>query len=875
MKIQKLFISNFKNIREPITIDFEKNITLLVGPNGFGKTTIFDAIELALTGMIYRISKSNITDKRSTFEKAYFQNDINKDVVIRLLMRNDNNDYLTVERRYKKNLLSRGIKLCPEASLKQFKLRIGDEDSFYDFSNLNEGDQSMINKFIGFRNNSYKIQYIYNLFNYIQQEDTDYYLRRSEKIRKDTLSFLLQIDDYQEKKLRISTLESKFGKIKASLSDQEKAYGQNHLFDVIKYESLPVTTKREHKLNSEDVEFGQELTHETLNAYMEELDKLIDFRQSFSPDEFKKKKQREQFQKEILDSQELINYLVLQNLISDKQTSKRIIENQALVTNENNYSSYLLKNYIDKIEFLDGQINLKSNLAQFKKYLYSSSDTMDNENLAEYFEKINSPDSLQEIMNSLTNILESYLIKNKEQSNAEDDCAEINVFRDKLKDHYLPDDKNHTECVLCGYDWKNNEKLRAMYEKVDLLIKNNLSEIQKSVSDLRFSLEEKKKELIDSLCEMEKKLIIVDSYLINELRVLENNEISLSFERLAASMTDIQPLKIKPLEFQEYIQIKDDFRKVMENELLLPAELYSLFEFSRKNNELFKRVVSRYPTISDDILLNHQISSKDLPLTTSAFELVKKQLIQDLVVISENINYDFSKINDPTNLFEEYFNNQKSLFDLCTKEKLLNKKKYIEFKFKEKRSIKLTKIKDRLNIIESAHSYLDKRNKKLDENIKQYQQEMIDILKLPFFLYTAKILQNYQQGMGVLLTTRDKNANIRFLTNSYSEQDAMYQLSSGQIAVISFAFTLSLNKTFKISEGLKILAIDDPIQDMDAMNVHALIDLLRHSLPDYQLIMSTHSDSSAMFIKYKFDLMSDEDEDNVNLINAKSLFLER
>ena len=55
--------------------------------------------------------------------------------------------------------------------------------------------------------------------------------------------------------------------------------------------------------------------------------------------------------------------------------------------------------------------------------------------------------------------------------------------------------------------------------------------------------------------------------------------------------------------------------------------------------------------------------------------------------------------------------------------------------------------------------------------------------------------------MGVLLTTHDRNANIRFLTNSYSEQDAMYQLSSGQVAVISFAFTLSLNKTFKISEG--------------------------------------------------------------------------
>ena len=128
--------------------------------------------------------------------------------------------------------------------------------------------------------------------------------------------------------------------------------------------------------------------------------------------------------------------------------------------------------------------------------------------------------------------------------------------------------------------------------------------------------------------------------------------------------------------------------------------------------------------------------------------------------------------------------------------------------------------------------------------------------------------------MGVFLTTQEKNANIRFLANSYNDQDAMYQLSSGQIAIISFAFTLSLNTTFKISDDLKILIIDDPIQDMDAMNVYALIDMLRHSLLNYQIIMSTHSDSSAMFIKYKFDRMDSDSESKVDLINVKTLFLE-
>ena len=40
MKIKKILIKNFKNIKETRIIDFQENVTLFVGPNGFGKTTI-------------------------------------------------------------------------------------------------------------------------------------------------------------------------------------------------------------------------------------------------------------------------------------------------------------------------------------------------------------------------------------------------------------------------------------------------------------------------------------------------------------------------------------------------------------------------------------------------------------------------------------------------------------------------------------------------------------------------------------------------------------------------------------------------------------------------------------------------------------------
>src|SRR5699024_5706830 len=100
--------------------------------------------------------------------------------------------------------------------------------------------------------------------------------------------------------------------------------------------------------------------------------------------------------------------------------------------------------------------------------------------------------------------------------------------------------------------------------------------------------------------------------------------------------------------------------------------------------------------------------------------------------------------------------------------------------------------------------------------ITGYKKGMVENIKLPFYIYTAKILQNYQQGMGVFLSTSEKRDAIRFLTDPTTNHDAIHHLSSGQLTVVSLAFTLAINKTYNISDNLKILMIDDPVQEMDA-----------------------------------------------------------
>ncbi|TVW10281.1 AAA family ATPase, partial [Streptococcus pneumoniae] len=100
MKIKKILIKNFKNIKETRIIDFQENVTLFVGPNGFGKTTIFDAIELSLTGKIRRIEESDYSDGRSSFSAPYFQNNPNQNTFIELMLTNDEGNSLIVSSLY-------------------------------------------------------------------------------------------------------------------------------------------------------------------------------------------------------------------------------------------------------------------------------------------------------------------------------------------------------------------------------------------------------------------------------------------------------------------------------------------------------------------------------------------------------------------------------------------------------------------------------------------------------------------------------------------------------------------------------------------------------------------------------------------------------
>ena len=51
MAIERVIIKNFKKFKDPFEIRFNENINLLVGDNESGKSTILEAIHVALMGI--------------------------------------------------------------------------------------------------------------------------------------------------------------------------------------------------------------------------------------------------------------------------------------------------------------------------------------------------------------------------------------------------------------------------------------------------------------------------------------------------------------------------------------------------------------------------------------------------------------------------------------------------------------------------------------------------------------------------------------------------------------------------------------------------------------------------------------------------------
>ncbi|MCE4067149.1 AAA family ATPase [Chryseobacterium gleum] len=787
IKLKKISLQNFKGIKYKTIFDFNDSnvqVNILSGPNGFGKTTIFDVIEICLTGEFKRINLfENVQKKTNNKNKPFFQNTDNEDVILKLWLHDStsNTEYIIIkfyddDESPKRKVFGRDF--IPGDAGNIFTTFLSNNPIHFledDFSELSPTQQTQINAIIYGGDSKVDLSSVYYLFNYIQQEDSIYFLRKNEDDKGASLGFLFNIEKEEGEKQKLQELKDALVKQQIRITEQ-----LNQL-----RESLPDSETREYKklLQGKDFDFDLELpfrnldsAKEQLISYQDLLSKISLLRNNFSTDEYEKSIRYHKLNNDVLANEQVLKAILIKPIYSTELVETVETINSKLVKAreflDTNNSTFIKKEYFDL--FLPGK-------QEYSDYLI--------------FE-----DSIKDIDKDLGDIGRIISEINSNRNKIIEEFKKI-----KHTDHII-----ETNCPLCDSNFDSFESLESAIQS---------------------------------------KTIILELY--NSQKLQQKKELEEGLKVVHAKIAESAKLFISTNKFTEQAVI-------------------SLFRGFTNLRNLTDQILENYPILNSALL--NEINFLQPPTTLA--EIVEKQaLLKNFLeqnLLAELV-YNEALIENK-HLYIQYFDADKEKFSIVTNEMILDKAIYISGAYALMANKRLIFLQTRLDKLSGLLEKINRIYNKVHKTIQDHKAEMIERIKVPFYIYSGKILQSYQQGLGIFVEIHStgQSNNVRFKTGNYSDHDIVYHLSSGQMAVVSLAFCLSLNKVYNTNDNFKFLSIDDPVQTMDDLNIHTFIELVRNDFIDYQILLSTHDDFTSRYIKYKFDKFNM----NTDIKNIQQIVLE-
>ena len=755
-KISKIEVSSFKAFKH-IDLDLgESSLLTLDGPNGYGKTSIFDAIELLLTGQISRIQnlfKTLLTEKKRDYTDNLFWNSRSgdKDFCIKIEFTDDD----------RKLVLARH---CPVKIFKNpannradkyenFKLYKLPRFESSDFTQSNQIADNFLDEVFGkdFREN-------FSFLNYLEQGQNRLLHTRVDK-RKDKLGNLFNISDIEAEIKSCNTIYSKLTKYINNPERTAKAASLNEEIATLRGALQADTGVVEYKkLSTTDVQpiWDKEILFSTYSAadhttYQESVRKII-------------------------------------ALLPLKATIKNRVYNEAIDADieRNEESLRSLARFGKDFDKLDGLEAIKKRIDELER---SAAIIKRGASMIKVEEAQSLPswaDGRLEWFELQIEFRDS--LRKKSSANA-DIIAELERLKRQLIDEHnksYPDDQF---CPLCGADWEDHKSI------VDAIEART-----KQISD---SLSQDGKDLVNLIAAMDAELKLIDGHIQDSLKLLTPK-----FEpNLHAALTKIK--------------------------LRLPAITQLLDKLQSENIQFTNSF-----TEIDDVVNERLEKLKEILRN-------KKQVEADALALPEDwretTSSAFRDLQD---------------FYIITPEDLRDKEQYISIKANEAQNVRLQTCISDLKLIEKetlaaqkAQDKIKKLRDTLKETEQRYADQTISAIELIFHIYSGRLIQNYQRGLGLFIESRE-GTQLRFLTAEKSEHDAVMSMSSGQVSALSLAFFLSLNKVYAT---VPLILIDDPSQSLDEINVASLTDLLRCELKRCQLIISSHEDDISAYMRYRFD----------------------
>lgn len=755
VNLKRLYLENYK-LFDSKEILFEGHLSVFDGPNGYGKTSVFDALEFLITGKISRVSNDLSISGSLAYSSNFLAKDPRKDVLLKGEFCNEENGEILI--------IALKIPASPGRSRSNNPKQIFSCTETYLLPKYDTPPEIWnqpvsIEKITAIRCAFFGAQNLehFSLFHYIQQEDRLSYFKCPEADRTKQIADLFGIQEYILKQEKVNQAYTQLKKKLKSLESDIVARS-NDLNSIPKDAANPIPyvplTNGKAPWDLETFPFqgiqSKDL-FETLKANVAGTKKLYAFFDEFQTAECLS-----------------VFFSIPERLRGSALLAWKVQQEK-----------------LDSVDALQKKQN-------DQRYLNQQKEQLDNHQFQhiqwqEFCTKL----GLSEYAQPLTELTTQVIQAAQNQTSLQKSIAELNQYRTRLHQASLKLDlSDNSHCPYCGQDWGNIDTLEAQFKQT----KAKLDNAFKGGETLYSSLLESLTSLYSKHCSP-----VLDAAL-TEL----NQDIVLQIFNLFPN-------------WQSFKNYGESCIGILHLLNIYPNDL-------RIENNLDKSLVNTTSILERIAEANQALSAE---------------------YHSADREFNFHR------LFHDCFDTPLQLKKLSL-EMLEQKETYITqsyYKSFTSTRLELERLKKQKNSLNALCEQIGKYKDSLQQAIKDYQQHMITEIEIPFFLYSSRLLQSYQGGQGILINSNGNT--VRFVAPG-SEHDVLYTMSSGQLSAVLLAFSLSLNKIYA-GENFKTILIDDPIQCMDDINMTSFVELLIREFNDTQIILSTHEDSFANFIQYKFN----------------------
>lgn len=779
-RIKSVRLKNFKCFDSSkyyeFILDDKKNPIILTGPNGFGKTTFFDAIELIFSK---RITRFNVTIEKGNMDlqKNVLLNEADSDGFIVCTLINEQRECLSLFAKIDHGMHKVAYSDSITYGIMHESISTEDLDKYIAECSDWRGSITEFDE-IKYSKENFAVYY------YVSQAESVHFLKQSITQRKDAMNALLDLGDVdnwiiflQEKLIgknasspnviindEIKSLDTKINedidqlKSIGAIGESDEKYEFFHIIQLEATDSIPLW-------DSEKID-GVDIIE--LEKGVRDIDRISYLVKDY--EDYKNYLWNKKLEAAIASGTDdfILSHVYVENEKIDIDRIKQVIESNNRTIEIFNNSAFLRqKDIIPKVYSAEGMTKLKQ--------LFPECVLFDIEEVEITCSKLNEMDKT----------LSSKQAVIKKLENARAALQEAN---EKLNE-------NGDKCPYCGHPYGESKKLKEAYEAAHAL------------------LEEENGEELNNYNELLKQL----GEIIKESKTALNKEIGTFDEADISAILD---------EVKQLSSFVSDKKRVENVEILIPfAKVDKAFENMGKQEQ--------------------------------KIELQRMFIAAKKTFANEDFTYNLTSY-DYDGLLKEYPTIEWSEQKLLLNEQMVNSKKsYIKAAINSKKNEKANEINTRIRenvrkwqCWKGIREELKNIQKIYSDAIDSYKNQILKKLRVPLLIYTGKILQDYQNGLGVFISKDE----MRFVTNGDVKHDILNTFSSGQLSGFVLAFLFSMNKQYvkESEDDLGFILIDDPVQTMDDINISSMIEVLRNDFKDRQIILSTHETDKENYILYKF-----------------------